>query len=180
MKPLRIFILVLFAATGFVSWQLYQLLQRRSHRAEATLAPQESLAPASAAPTLRPEGTPRPSNARSPVAVAPSTPTEKPAPAVAAATAPLFAAGPLGPDQAQESDAVVAARSGATVQTRRNAIDWLRQYGGHQILFVLLEAAQQDPEDSVRTAAAQAAQELTSRFSDPSNAAPSKPAPQQP
>ena len=180
MKPLRILILVLFAATGFVSWQLYQLLQRRSHRAEATLDTQESLAPASAAPTLRSESTPHTSNARSPVAVSPNTPAEKPAPAVAVANAPLFAAGPLGPDQAQESDAVVAARSGATVQTRRNAIDWLRQYGGHQILFVLLEAAQQDPEDSVRTAAAQAAQELTSRFSDPSKAAPNKPAPQQP
>jgi cytoskeletal protein RodZ len=180
MKPLRILIFVLFAATGFVSWQLYQLQQRRSHRAEATLDRQETVPPVSAAPTLRPESTPPTSSTRSPIAVSPSTPTEKPAPAVAAGNAPLFAAGPLGPDQAQESDAVIAARSGATVQTRRNAIDWLRQYGGHQILFVLLEAAQQDPEDSVRTAAAQAAQELTSRFSDPSRAAPSKPAPQQP
>lgn len=180
MKPLRILILVLFAATGFVSWQLYQLQQRRSHRAEATLDRQETVAPASATPTVRPESTLHTSNTRSPVAESPSTPVEKTAPAVAAGSAPLFASGPLGPDQAQESDAVVAARSGATVQTRRNAIDWLRQYGGHQILFVLVEAAQQDPEDSVRTAAAQAAQELTSRFSDPSKAAPNKPAPQQP
>lgn len=178
MKPLRILILMLLAATGFISWQLYQLQQRRSHRAEATQNQPET--PVSAASSLRPERTPQTSGARSPVAVAPNTPSQNPAPAAATGNAPLFAVGPLGPDQAHESDAVLAARSGATVQTRRNAIDWLRQYGGHQILFVLLEAAQQDPEDSVRTAAAQAAQELTSRFSEPSKAAPSNTAPQQP